>query len=148
MSTYTNILDENLGERHRKFRTTILRTKQSELAEKRGLSQSTISNFDRGQMPNKEYLDFMAERGCNLHWFLTGNGNMEYNGIENLNDTVSSKEDVYKWSTEPLPTFLKHIDPLREQLINILPSPNKELEKKIVLTIIDRTDQLKKNYGL
>ena len=78
----TNILEKEMGNRHKRFRTEVLGKNQDELSSELGVSQSTISNYDRGQIPSRSYINFLVENGCNLHWYFTGVGEMVYKSVE------------------------------------------------------------------
>lgn len=144
----TNNLYTELGERHKIFRTKVLKKIQTDVVNETGLSQSTISNYDKGQLPNKEYINYLSKNGCDLHWLLTGEGEMKYGKrtVSNNNARINSINFDYELSTEPLPSFFNQIDFLRKKHFEIFQSETENQIEQFITVIEERLNQLKNSY--
>lgn len=68
---------EHLGERLEQF-IAATGLKKSAIAAALGIQPSQLSRYlgADGQMPQREPLEQLAAMGCNLHWLITGEGEM------------------------------------------------------------------------
>lgn len=68
-------LDNEIGDRLRHWRKTVLGMTQEQLAQRTGIHLSAIRKYEsRLSLPSGESLLAIAGTGINLHWLLTGEG--------------------------------------------------------------------------
>jgi transcriptional regulator with XRE-family HTH domain len=119
------------GQRYEKARRT-LDLNQSELAEKTGLTQTSISMMerDRVEKPNFKYTNFLVENNFSRDWLVNGKGEMYSQDNKSFinNKTSFDKNDNSEINEEEFP---KEATELLEKILEQQQENNKQLDKML-----------------
>ena len=85
--------ENDIAERLRLWRKTVLELTQTEFAEATGVHLSAIRKYEnRNSVPSSESLLAIASTGVDLHWLLTGEGDMR--ALAKRLGSAANTEDV------------------------------------------------------
>ena len=139
--------ENDIAERLRLWRKTALELTQKEFAEATGVHLSAIRKYEnRNSVPSSESLLAIASTGVDLHWLLTGEGDMR--ALAKRLGSAANTEGVADLvhGLMAIEELLHGIpDHKRSAVLDVIVSPVRELQRAAALAIL--VEKLQRDRG-